>query len=127
MLKLVGCKRSTNSAFHHFPPLGDQEECQARPVPCELCGERGRADQVEEHMAAKMGSHMLALLRENQSLKNEIQSVTTECRSLKEECRSLKEDTQTLKEESESLKEKVAKLEKLVSVAAESSEGAPLL
>lgn len=40
-------------------------------MPCELCGEQVKMDELEAHMAANVGSHMLALLKENKSLKKD--------------------------------------------------------
>lgn len=57
-----------------LPHIG-QDECKARPTPCELCGEQVKVDQLEAHLAANVGSHMLVLLKENKSLKKDNESL----------------------------------------------------
>lgn len=64
------------------PRIG-QEECKARPMPCELCGEKVKMDELEAHMAANVGSHILALLKENKSLKKENESLKMDNGALK--------------------------------------------
>ena len=42
---------------------------------CEVCGEQVAVDQLEAHMKANARSHIQALLRANQSLKEENESL----------------------------------------------------
>lgn len=70
--------------------IHEKEMCRCRPIPCELCSEMVRMDQMEAHMAGNVGIHMLALHKENQALKKENQTIKKESRSLKKEGQFLK-------------------------------------
>ena len=86
-----------------------QDECTARPVPCELCGEQIQLDQMEAHIMSNVGSHILALLEVSQSMKKE---------------------NEVLKKENDSLKERVDLLEKQVAINSQgvgSSENSTVL
>lgn len=49
-----------------------QEECNSRPVMCEMCGQIVAMDKLEIHMVEDAKSHILPLLKENQSLRRRV-------------------------------------------------------
>lgn len=66
------CKEEVQAetlSIHH------KEQCRSRLMSCEVCGEQVAVDQLEAHMKANARSHIQALLRANQSLKEENESL----------------------------------------------------
>lgn len=52
--------------------IHQKEECNSRPVMCEMCGQIVAMDKLEIHMVEDAKSHILPLLKENQSLRRRV-------------------------------------------------------
>lgn len=56
------------------------EECEARQVPCEVCGQKIPRSSLAEHMESAWKEHMVALVKEVKMLRTEVKDLRAEVR-----------------------------------------------